>query len=302
MSTDSLAISCDDKKKEKSKSRFSLKKFLRINSSKEFTKFPSVSQLNEDCKSYEPLPQPKPRLVIVHPLELNGAKVEVVAKPYQPNDQVDFGLYAKPPPPPRNLEASSKIKPNLPHPPKSVEVLNKQKHIDRNGIGNKKMEDSVYANIGEVRSSITPHKPQRTASMREREALAAQQQKNRISATNSNYEPINICNGKKDNVYEYVNGSQRSSSPECDSSSGYGNNVRGFKQLRSSSHVDVSGDYFKGHNNIPRSASLTYCGSETESEIYSPYSCYGSESEASNTNLAKLFPHTYGSIYVRLLP
>lgn len=214
----------------------------------------------------------------MHPLELNGAKVEVVTKPYQNSDQVDFGIYSKPPPPPRNFsETSCKVKPNLPHPPKSIEVLNKQKIMDRNGIGCKKKEDSVYANIGMVRSSITPHKPQRTASMREREALAAQQQKNRVPI-NSNYELINVHhynrNSQKDaNLYDYVNG--RSSSPECCDST--------FKQIRSSSHVDVSSDYFKGQNNIPRSASLTYCGSETESEIYSPYSCYGSESEVSNS-------------------
>lgn len=50
--------------------------------------------------------------------------------------------------------------------------------------------------------------------------------------------------------------------------------------FRSESSIDVSGEYFK-YGNIPRSMSLTYCGSETESEIYAPYSFYGSESEVS---------------------
>lgn len=128
----------------------------------------------------------------------------------------------------------------------------------------------MYANIGEVRSAIVPNKPQRTASMREREA---QQQKH------SNYEPVDGSDGGE-NVYDYIN-SGRSSSPDSDSSP-HKNSPTSKKSVRlskrSESSIDVSGDYFK-FGNIPRSISLTYCGSETESEIYSPYSFYGSESE-----------------------
>lgn len=66
VSTDSLA--CDDKRK---KGRFSLKKFLRMGGSK-------VEVKGEDV--VEGPPMPKSRLVIVHPSELNGARVEVITR------------------------------------------------------------------------------------------------------------------------------------------------------------------------------------------------------------------------------
>ncbi|KAF5273047.1 hypothetical protein FQR65_LT04789 [Abscondita terminalis] len=306
LSTDSLpAIGLEEKKKEKSKGRFSLKKFLRMSSNKDLSKVRLDSPKYEEVKYLEP--QTRPRLVIVHPLELNGAKVEVVSKPLLPHEQFDVGFAMptsnseyqvprsipienneqkapKPLPPPRNLDDwNRKSKPNLPHPPKSIDIINKQKHLNRNNYIRKNI-DSVYANIGEVRSAITPHKPQRTASMREREALAAQD--NGCNNTDT-YEPIDNNNVKstKENVYDYINGA-RSSSPEFDSSSPEKNsptsnttkNQRYIRQTRSNSNVDVSGEYYK-FQGIPRSASLTYCGSETESEIYSPYCFYGSESE-----------------------
>ncbi|KAJ8928386.1 hypothetical protein NQ314_019051 [Rhamnusium bicolor] len=294
ISTDSLATNgVEEKRKEKNKGRFSLKKFLRMGSSKDLPKITSENATLKTEECGEGAPQPKPRLVIVHPSELNGAKVEVVAKPiidqvdYHANKQHnysipngDYEVYnspktTKPPPPPRNHNDSGTSKPNLPHPPKSVEILNKQRQISRSNSNTKKTE-TVYANIGEVRSAIVPNKPVRTASMREREAL---QQKN-LRKNLHNYEPINI-RGKdsSENVYDYIN-STRSSSPDSDSSRG--KNSPKIKTVRlgkrSESSIDVSGDYFK-YSNIPRSMSLTYCGSETESEIYAPYSFYGSESE-----------------------
>lgn len=281
ISTDSL-INPEEKKKDK-RGRFSLKKFLRMGSKSDLPK------IQPDVVKTEEVDSPtcnKPRLIIVHPLELNGAKVEVVAKPSEnrlsksdyavptvhPNQEIYTTRAAKPPPPPRNLDD---WKP-LPHPPKSLEILNKQRQLTSNEHPSKKV-DSVYANIGEVRLPITPNKPQRTASMREREAL---QQKRKIL---DNYEPIGIIQRTKDteNVYDYIN-SARSSSPEYDSSPGKNSPTSKTRPLqnglRSGSSVDVSGDYFK-YQNIPRSLSLTYCGSETESEIYSPYSFYGSETE-----------------------
>ncbi|KAK5649960.1 hypothetical protein RI129_000989 [Pyrocoelia pectoralis] len=303
-STDSLTtIGIEDKKKEKTKGRFSLKKFLRMSSSKDVNKGRNDSPKYEEVKFIES--QPRPRLVIVHPLDLNGAQVEVLPKPVtheqfecsfsMPLSNVEYQVpksipvdvtcieqrLVKPPPPPRNLdEWNRKNKPNLPHPPKSVDIINKQKHLNRiKNIRNN--NDSVYANIGEVRSAIIPNKPQRTASMREREALAGQH-----NTSTDNYEPVETTfKSNKENVYDYIN-CGRSSSSEFDSSSPEKNsptsssskNPRYVRQIRSNSNVDVSGEYFK-FQSIPRSASLTYCGSETESEIYAPYSFYGSESE-----------------------
>ncbi|KAL3277207.1 hypothetical protein HHI36_012557 [Cryptolaemus montrouzieri] len=281
VSTDSLATVDDIKRKEKIKGKFSLKKFLRMGSNKDLSKLPL-----ETCKFNELdyAPMPKPRLVIVHPSELNGSKVEVVAKPLGAN-QVDGGRVSndyenvsiktsKPPPPPRNLDENSQ-KPPISPPPKSADVLNIQKQVSRNNSLNKK-EETVYANIGEVRSSIVPNKPVRTASMREREA---QQQKQKEREHNG-YSSSTLPKRTNENLYEYIN-SARSSSPDSDSSREK-NSPKTTKLVklnkRSESNIDVSGDYFK-YNNIPRSVSLTYCGSETESEIYSPYGFYGSETE-----------------------
>lgn len=299
MSTDSLAVG-EEKRKDKAKNRFSLKKFLRMGGSSK-----DVQKLNGELLKHDvpdAAPQPKPRLVIVHPQDLTGTKVEVVSKPVIPENaeySVPINMMCtsncteptcnsprttKPPPPPRNLEDCNRVtKPVLPTPPKSAEILHKQRQLPRTNATKK--VDSVYANIGEVRTALKPHKPQRTASMREREALQEKQKK-----VNENYEQINPPNhngNSKDgneNVYDYISG--RSSSPEYDS--GPDKNTtnekvarpNGLLKQKSESHVDVSGDCFK-FNNIPRSLSLTYCGSETESEIYSPYSFCGSESEVS---------------------
>lgn len=264
LSTDSLlGAGLETKKKEKHKTRFSLKKFLRMSSSKDSTEAPKYEEVK-----FGGDPHFKPKLVIVHPLDLYGGKVEVLSKPEQlqmlTNEQ---SLKNKPLPPPRHFEDCNKLnKPNLPHPPKSAEVLNKQKSFANMPRAYKLRNDSLYANIGEVRSAITPNKPQRTASMREREALIAQQQKPNFS---DNYEPIQAPN--KEHVYDYINNNKSNPSEVLKFQ-------RSLNQSRSNSNVDVSGDYYK-FQNIPRSASLTYCGSETESEIYSPCSFYGSESE-----------------------
>ncbi|XP_018328356.1 uncharacterized protein LOC108739120 [Agrilus planipennis] len=316
LSSDNLtSAKMDDKKKEKAKQRFSLKKFLRMNSSnKEFITKDFVDAPKQDSQKQNS--NSKQRLVIVHPSELNGEKIEVVAKPVIPPEITDYsplntmqnGIYNstaslhasghpiyenrsfKPAPPPRNLELYGPTsKPSLPHPPKPHDPSPKQKNARS---ASPKSHDSVYANIGEVRSSITPHKPQRTASMREREVALALAQKHK---TNGHlYEPINLArvNGgsvkdANENVYDYING-VRSSSPEFDSPSSPTKNSpvantgrlrKSLGQVKSSSNIDVSGEGYKYNAHIPRSASLTYCGSETESEIYSPYGLYGSEGE-----------------------
>ena len=74
--------------------------------------------------------------------------------------------------------------------------------------------------------------------------------------------------GDGENVYECVNGN---SSPECDLASGEPSATD-----RSSGHN--SSDFQRFSTFLrPASVSIPYCGSETESDIYSPYSFYGSE-------------------------
>lgn len=176
MSTDNLVG--DDKKK---KPKFSIKKFLRINSSSKatdavFDKKDGVygkrsSIANDD--EIDGMPLVKPRLVIIHPIDINNMEVEVVKEMGKINEIVT----GKPPAPPlrKGLDTVS-IKPNRPPPPKSAEVRRKLKlgiATDSHSPGGTlklAKEDSVYANLGEIRSAIAPRKPERTASMREREA------------------------------------------------------------------------------------------------------------------------------------
>lgn len=60
--------------------------------------------------------------------------------------------------------------------------------------------DNAYANIGEVRSGLTPSKPQRTASMREREAREEQclrKQRGSMQVSHTHRE-------EKEHVYERI--------------------------------------------------------------------------------------------------
>lgn len=134
-------------------------------------------------------PQVKPRLIIIHPLDLNNTGVEVVSSsnnsPSSPSN--DKFVSHKPPVPPvrsdtTKLESS---KPSRPPPPKSdlkakMETENesqKSKAPSPPNVANN--VDSVYANLGEIRNSIVPRKPERTNSMREREAKLALELKRR---------------------------------------------------------------------------------------------------------------------------
>lgn len=76
-----------------------------------------------------------------------------------------------------------------------------------------------------------------------------------------------------------------SSSPECDSSldlrHGAGAGREGIyqangtsKRKSDSSALDPGSDFKYNQQPFTRSTSLPYCGSETESELYSPYSFY----------------------------
>lgn len=181
LSTDNLAV--DDKKK---KPKFSIKKFLRINSSSNSTKGSeavfdkkdgvygkrSSIATEDDLDGVAALV--KPRLVIIHPIDINNMEVEVVKEMAKVNEIVT----GKPPAPPlrKGLDTAN-AKPNRVPPPKSAEVRRKLKlgiatdtHSPGGTLKLLAKEDSVYANLGEIRSAIAPRKPERTASMREREA------------------------------------------------------------------------------------------------------------------------------------
>ena len=78
-----------------------------------------------------------------------------------------------------------------------------------------------------------------------------------------------------ENVYECL-----ASSSDCDTAEvNTLKTVRysSMQQRRSDGSMDTSPDYVKFHGSFMRSSSLPYCGSETESDIYSPYSFYSSE-------------------------
>ncbi|XP_059619247.1 uncharacterized protein LOC132263481 [Phlebotomus argentipes] len=172
----SLSLSQDNLLMEKpKKAKFSIRKFLRMGSSKTM----------EDAGKrgiYEELPgtamQAKPRLVIIHPIDINTSGVEVVKDTSKMGvrDEPKPGVVTgKPPAPPQRIMEVSK--PARPPPPKSAELRRKQQQLEAmekiNGDKTdsvKQRGDTVYANLGEVRSSIAPRKPERTASMREREA------------------------------------------------------------------------------------------------------------------------------------
>ncbi|XP_046662500.1 uncharacterized protein LOC124355407 [Homalodisca vitripennis] len=191
-----------------------------------------------------PLPPPRPRPEIIHPLDLNKSGVQVLrsdgslvksqnsfpdtpSSPYIAHVPMPSGYHgvrpSKPPPPPRSQSLDSALggdpRPARPPPPHK-HLLSSQRHSDTPtpspapGNGH-----SVYVNIGEVRSAIAPAKPQRTASLREKDNCDAAYQ-----ATSALQ--------MSENLYESL-------APECD-----------LSRERSS---------------------LPYYGSETESDIYCPY-------------------------------
>lgn len=161
----------DDKKK---KNKFSIKKFLRMGSSKSSEpiydkKDSTYSKMVLGDKDGMPGDRSsKPRLVIIHPIDINQMEVEVVKE----MGKVSEIVTGKPPAPPLRKGLDVSNKPTRPPPPKSAEVRKKLKlgFNDNNSQKTLTKEDSVYANLGEIRSAIAPRKPERTASMREREA------------------------------------------------------------------------------------------------------------------------------------
>ncbi|XP_047370567.1 uncharacterized protein LOC124957596 isoform X2 [Vespa velutina] len=354
LSQDSLTNGSETREgKKRGRSRFSLKRFLRMGSRKDVD-MTSGHTSNSRLDEIPSTPQPKLRLEIIHPLELDGAAVEVVGNDRITRigeDQTDFCgsrseatkttrspngsqqysstdlrcLFTvrpgKPPPPPRNqsLENWSRVdqssKPIRPPPPR---VETTQQFLDRNEKSVGKMtttttttmtttapsswqpsnsssasSDLIYANLGEVRSALAPSKPQRTASMRDQTTSQPLIKKHGSSSQNLNqndYEtaatitlPTSDSLTLNDShVYECL-----SSSPECDSNlelrHGNGSHHPSCKRKSDSSVMDPGVEFKFNHHHhhhhhhhqpFLRSTSLPYCGSETESELYAPYTFY----------------------------
>ncbi|XP_046977142.1 uncharacterized protein LOC124543116 isoform X2 [Vanessa cardui] len=321
LSHDNLLI--DEKRKGKYK--FSIKKLLRIGSSKDLDKkelsVATVTKLSPKTEEiYDLTPKPKPRLVIIHPLDINGSTVEVVKSNCEISESLRrlshddvSSIYSgsssatddtpprvvnKPPPPPRISSEDYKTvsnvpKPARPPPPKSIALQKKQKQ--QAWASTPKQDDNIYANL-EIRSALAPRKPERTASMRERESHLelvkrrspldddkdeSDEPQELVQATNDtvihNYDDVyntakydeENCDSAKnsDSDYEYVHHA-RSSSPECDSA------IKTREVERAERKIEDTTEFPKYSNGFR--SSLPYCGSETESEIYSPYSFYSS--------------------------
>lgn len=311
--------------KRKGKLKFSIKKLLRIGSSKDLDKkelsLAQVTKVTTKTEEiYDLTPKPKPRLVIIHPLDINGSSVEVVKSNCEISESLRrlshddvSSIYSgsssttddtpprvvnKPPPPPRISSEDYKSvlnvpKPARPPPPKSIALQKKQKQ--QAWAAAPKQDDNIYANLGEIRSALAPRKPERTASMRERESHLelvkrrspldedkddTDEPQELVQATNDtvihNYDDVyntgkydeENCDSAKnsDSDYEYVHHA-RSSSPECDSA------IKTREVERSERKTEDTTEFQK-YNGFR--SSLPYCGSETESEIYSPYSFYSS--------------------------
>lgn len=115
----------EDKRRDKPRAKFSLKKFLRVGGNSKHTE--SKKQEKDQDVEKAKVPQVKPRLVIVHPLELNGHPVEVMRQEDIKTDTIP------PAPPPRNLppeRVAADIK-LLSPPPKSDELLKKQIQVQQ---------------------------------------------------------------------------------------------------------------------------------------------------------------------------
>ncbi|XP_076677123.1 uncharacterized protein LOC143373614 isoform X3 [Andrena cerasifolii] len=320
--------------KKRGRSRFSLKRFLRMGSRKDVDMV-SGHASNGRIDEIPSTPQPKPRLEIIHPLELDGAAVEVVGndrisrisedQPDSCGPRNDAGRATrsplsaashaavrpgKPPPPPRNqsLEDWSRLdpasKPVRPPPPR-VETKQLPPRSDKSSSKSPSSSsstsstsssssssssswqpattsDSIYANLGEVRSSLAPSKPQRTASMRDQATSQPILKKHGSSsqALNQDYEAVAVTapptsdslTSNDSHVYECL-----SSSPECDSNlelrHGSGSHVT-CKRKSDSNAMELAAEFKFHHQTFVRSTSLPYCGSETESELYAPYGFY----------------------------
>lgn len=205
MSHENLLLDGDGKNKNMKKNKlFSIKKFLRMGSSSTNLAASSpnlkLGDIPAESRFESASPKAKPRLVIIHPIDINPSAVEVVKTTTPTSTTPDIGAskYAdekivsgKPPAPPVRVNSMDAGKPSRPPPPKSVETRRKQQeHIvaSQDLKAGKSVPDSVYANLGEVRSAIAPRKPERTASMREREERQLELMKRRTAFKRSDDE------------------------------------------------------------------------------------------------------------------
>ncbi|CRK90877.1 CLUMA_CG004567, isoform A [Clunio marinus] len=196
LSQDSLNADMEKSKKKK----FSIKKFLRMGnnktengSKKDYSHYADIpTSPTSDGDGQGGVPQVKPRLIIIHPLDINNTGVQVVkdASSASPTsspecDKTQIVVHKPPPAPPVRADTTKLEvnKPSRPPPPKNTELRSKiESEVEQQGQSQKSKApsppiDNVYANLGEVRNSIAPRKPERTASMREREAKALELQR-----------------------------------------------------------------------------------------------------------------------------
>ncbi|XP_025267179.1 uncharacterized protein LOC105259582 isoform X2 [Camponotus floridanus] len=173
----------EEKKRSRNRRGFSLKRFLRMGSRKDMDIVVGQNGKSDEIPS---TPQPKPRLEIIHPLELDGAAVEVVGNDRVARnvgeDQADScgakndgsrtatrfppsstARPGKPPPPPRNqsLEDWSRLDPSskpIRPPPPRVEAKSSVASPSRSDKMSSKAtwrpttattSDSIYANLAE---------------------------------------------------------------------------------------------------------------------------------------------------------
>uniref|UniRef100_A0A1B0FEI8 Uncharacterized protein n=1 Tax=Glossina morsitans morsitans TaxID=37546 RepID=A0A1B0FEI8_GLOMM len=234
----------------KTKPKFSIKKFLRMGvsnnktSSENLNKHNKESIYSEICTGEEASVSGKPRLVIIHPIDINPTAVEVVTDITKTSETIAAQTVAvvtsKPPAPPLRLTDGQRVqdinKPARPPPPKSAELHKTQKITLTTTLANsaitpeskiksynthstgdppskgiiRSKSDNVYANLGEIRSAIAPRKPERTASMREREAQLELARKRRIGVLGctidgmpqpmDNCDTVSICSSNEANV------------------------------------------------------------------------------------------------------
>ncbi|XP_039282381.1 LOW QUALITY PROTEIN: uncharacterized protein LOC111056196 [Nilaparvata lugens] len=280
--------------KRGNKVRMTLRKILRLGSRDE-----DGMRFDDDHHSQTP-PALKPRPEIIHPLDLNKSAVQVLRNerippspppltgvmgverippsPLQggvggatvmggggasgmggasemggassPPRSHGFMRPSKPPPPPRSQSLDMGVRgplPVRPPPPRTADLAKATAAaVAATQVASEvTCVDGVYANLGEARMDVMPEKPQRAGSIRDSTRNTGSKSD---EATSEKANSGEMSSGDSDNVYESI-------VPECD---------------------------------LPpeRSLSLTipYCGSETESDIYYPYTFSSSEESPEDDN------------------
>lgn len=201
LSQDSLIVDLAKVKKNK----FSIKKMLRSFgggsnnkadlSSKNHQQYADIPTSPGDSEYYDQH-QTKPRLIIIHPLDINNTGVEVVKSTKSismlNNDvTTTLDLHLPPPRPETIMKSEKKILPAIP----PMKVIS-EKEISVSAPKGKapsplRETGKIYANLGEVRSSIAPKKPERTNSLKDREAKALYLQRHQPVGSSSSSDSSN---------------------------------------------------------------------------------------------------------------